>query len=101
MSQGKKEILLDDLSLVYMISLFTNIKHASWSYENEFRCTIGISDEISPYINAYPKELYVGMKCNKTYKDKLISIGKELDIPVYQMTYDELSSDFNLTTSRL
>lgn len=100
-SQGKKEIELNDLSLVYMISLFTNIKHASWSYENEFRCTIGISEEISPYINAYPKEIYVGMKCNKTYKDKLISIGKELDIPVYQMTYDELSSDFNLTTSRL
>lgn len=79
-----------------MISLFTNIKHSSWSYENEFRCSIGISSEVSPYVTAYPKEIYGGMNCLQENKEFLIKIGNELNIPVYEMIYDELMFDFNL-----
>ncbi len=38
---GNKKILIDDLSMVYMSLLLCNLKHVSWSYENEFRCTTG------------------------------------------------------------
>jgi hypothetical protein len=37
---GKKEIILDDLSLIYLIELLDNIKGIDWSYEKEFRLSL-------------------------------------------------------------
>lgn len=100
-AEGKKEILLDDLSPVFLISLFGNLKHISWSYENEFRCTIGSTAKNAPYVPACPKAIYIGLKCLPTYQDRLIKIAEILNIPIYQMTFDELSSDYNLVPEKI
>lgn len=101
LSKGIKEIRIGDLTLVFLTALFVNIKHTSWSYENEFRCTLGISDKISPYVTAFPKEIYIGLKCIPKYRDELIKIGRELDIPIYQMVFSELNPEFTLVSKRL
>jgi hypothetical protein len=98
---GRKEILLDDLSVVFLISFFGNLKHISWSYENEFRCTNGSTAEGMPYIAAKPKEIFVGMKCDSIHKEKLLKTALELQIPIYEMKFDELNSDFNLVPQSL
>lgn len=100
-AEGKKQILLDDLSLIFLSSFFCNIKHVSWSYENEFRCTTGATAEGMPYVSAVPKEIYIGMNCMPTYTDRIIKIANALQIPVYKMIFDELRSDFNLIPKRL
>lgn len=99
-AEGKKQILLDDLSLVFLSSFFCNIKHISWSYENEFRCTTGAMADGMPYVSAVPKEIYIGMNCTPTYTDRIIKIANVLQIPVYKMIFDELSTDFNLIPRR-
>ena len=99
--QGKKKILLDDLSLIYMTTYFCNIKHISWSYENEFRCTTAANAPGMPYILATPKEIYIGKNCTNTYVDRIIKIAKELQVPVYQMAFDDLNSEFNLVPRRI
>lgn len=98
---GIKQILIDDLSIVFLIALFGNLKHTSWSYENEFRCTTGSMAKGMPYLAAKPKEIYIGMKCPSAYKAKLIEIASELRIPIYKMSFNELSSDFNLILKSL
>ncbi len=100
-AEGRKQILLDDLSLVYMSSFFCNIKHISWNYENEFRCTTGATAKGMPYVSAEPKEIYIGMNCVSSYADRIIKIAKELQIPVYKMDFDEQGSEFNLIANRL
>jgi hypothetical protein len=100
-AEGKRKIILDDLSLVFLSSFFCNIKHLSWSYENEFRCTTGAKAEGMPYTSAVPKEIYIGMNCMQTYTDKITKIANTLHIPVYKMIFDELSSEFNLISKRL
>ncbi|ENJ9653668.1 DUF2971 domain-containing protein [Clostridium botulinum] len=99
--QGKKEILLDDLSLIYMTTYFCNIKHISWSYEREFRCTTGANAKGMPYVSATPKEIYIGKNCKPTYIDRIIKIAKELQVPVFQMIFDDLTSEFNLVARRI
>lgn len=100
-AKGMKEILLNDLSPVFLISLFGNLKHISWSYENEFRCTIGAIAKNAPYISACPKAIYIGLKCLPSYKDRLIKIAQILQIPICQMTFDELSFDYNLLPQKI
>lgn len=99
-AEGKKQILIDDLSLVFLTSFFCNIKHLSWSYENEFRCTVGATAEGMPYLSARPKEIFIGMNCVSTYEDKIIKIGQVLNIPVYKMIFNELSPDYDLMPKR-
>ena len=93
---GRKEIILNDLSLVFTATLLINLKHVSWSYENEFRCTIGVSEYTSPYVSALPNEIYIGLNCSKENRKRLLEIGRKRKIPVYQMLYDEMNDDFNL-----
>ena len=100
-AEGKKQILLDDLTLVFLTSFFGNIKHLSWNYENEFRCTVGAMAEGMPYLSATPKEIFIGMNCVLTYVDKIIKIGQVLNVTVYKMVFDELSSDYDLIPMRI
>lgn len=100
-AEGKKQILLDDLTLVFLTSFLGNIKHLSWSYESEFRCTVGAMAEGMPYLSATPKEIFIGMNCVSTYEDKIIKIGQKLSIPVYKMVFDELNSDYDLIPRRI
>ena len=57
---------------------------------------MGANAKGMPYASAIPKEIYIGMNCLPSYKDRIIKIGSELQIPVYQMIFDEFNSDFNL-----
>jgi len=100
-AEGKREILLNDLSLIFVTILLNNIKHSSWSYENEFRCTMGFNAEGMPYTPAVPKEIFIGMKCTPTYEERIVKIAKKLKTPVYKMKFDELSSDYNLIPERI
>lgn len=100
-AKGIKQILLDDLSLVFLASLFCNIKHISWSYENEFRCTIGAIAEGMSYVTAMPKEIYIGMKCSSDNTNRIIKIGQQLEIPVSKTAFDEWDSEFNLLPMRI
>lgn len=101
LAKGKKQILLNDLSLIYLSLYFCNIKHISWSYEREFRCTVGTSAKGMPYISAVPKEIYIGMNCKPTYVDRLIKIANTLQIPAYKMKFDELDEEFKLNMHKM
>jgi len=96
MAQGRKGILYDDLTTIYMESFFCNIKHDTWSYEHEFRCTVGATISGMPYFDAKPKAIYIGAKCSDSHVKMLVSIAERLNISAYRMTYDEYSLDFNL-----
>ena len=46
-------------------------------------------------------EIYIGKNCTNTYVDRIIKIAKELQVPVYQMAFDDLNSEFNLVPRRV
>ena len=96
-----EQIIRNDLSLVYVAQLLCNIKHSTWSYEKEFRCTMGAQSKGMPYVDAVPKAIYIGMNCTEQNRKKLIAIAKNLSIPVYQMRLDELSEKYSLEESLL
>ena len=101
MARGIKKIPMQDVSIVYVSNLLGNIKHSSWKYENEFRCTMGVEPQKSPYVDATPKAIYIGMKCSEENKRSLLSIAKKLSIPAYQMKFDELSDAFELREEKI
>lgn len=96
-----KIIEIQDLSLIYVVTLLSNLKHTSWSYENEFRCSIGKGGNNDSYCNAIPKEIYVGMKCSIEYEKELIKIAKKYEIPIYKMNYVGESTGFILKPKKL
>ena len=95
-SKGINKIPLENLSLVYVTQLLTNIKHSSWSYEKEFRCTMAASAKGIPFVDAIPQKIYVGMNCSEANRSKLMSIAKELSVPIYQMHFCETSDNYSL-----
>lgn len=96
MAQGIKTIVINDLSLIYMAQYLCNIKHSTWQYEKEFRCTNAANAKGMPYIDAVPKAIYIGMNCREQNRNKLVAIARKLSIPVYQMRLDELSENYSL-----
>lgn len=98
---GKKTIIIDDLTIVYMISLLCNLKHVSWNYEHEFRCTTGISGVGPTFISAKPKEIFIGKNCTSIHAKRLLEIATSWQIPIYQMRYDECSESFDLKLERI
>ena len=95
-SRGIKQIPINDLSLVYVAQFLCNIKHSTWSYEKEFRCTAGAQAKGMPYIDAVPKAIYIGLHCKEANRKKLVEISRSLLIPVYQMRFNELSERYCL-----
>lgn len=95
-SSGNKQINITNLSLIYVAQYLFNIKHSTWQYEKEFRCTVGAIAKGMPYIDAIPKAIYIGMNCCKTDQQQLLSIASNLSIPAYQMKFNELSADYTL-----
>ena len=95
-AQGRRQILINDLSLIYVAQFLCNIKHSTWSYEKEFRCTAGAQAKGMPYIDAIPKAIYIGMNCREQNRNELVEIARRLLIPVYQMQLDELSEKYCL-----
>ncbi len=96
LAQGKKQVEISDLSLIYVTQYLCNIKHSTWQYEKEFRCTIAANAKGTPYIDAAPHSIYIGMNCSEENRKKLITISKELSVPIYQMNFDELSESYKL-----
>lgn len=95
-SENKKEIVLDDLSVIFMALLLCNLKHISWSYEKEFRCTTAANAAGMPFLEAQPKEIYVGMQCKPAHEKRLKDIASTLSIPIYKMTFDERCETYKL-----
>ncbi len=98
---GRKEVMINDLSIIYMICLLCNIKQLTWKYEQEFRCTTAANAKGMPYIKAVPNEIYIGYKCNEANKKKLSNIASGLGIPIYVMQYKETASGFELFKSKM
>lgn len=96
-SVGNKQIVIEDLSIVYITLLLSNIKHASWNYEKEYRCTIASNSPGAPYVAANPKEIFVGLKCSDKNAMKLQEIGDKLGVPVRRMEFDEISPSYKLS----
>lgn len=99
-SMGKKEILLNDLTIIFMASLLCNIKHTSWSYEQEFRCTTGATATGMPFIEAKPKEIFIGMNCASFHAKRLLEISDSWNIPVYKMEFDDCSENYALVAKQ-
>lgn len=100
-AQGNKEILINDISIIYLAAYLCNIKQLTWQYEKEFRCTIAANAEGAPYVTAVPKAIYVGMNCTKENRDELMLIARQLAVPIYQMQLNELSENFVLVEKAL
>ena len=81
---------------VYKRQLLCNIKHASWSYEQEFRCTIGATAKGISFIEAKPKEIFIGMNCVPSHAKRLMEIADFWNIPIYKMEFDERSETYAL-----
>lgn len=96
MAQGIKQIVLNDLSLIYVAQYLCNIKQSTWQYEKEFRCTNSSNAKGMPYIDAEPKAIYIGMNCAEENRQKLMAISKKSSVPIYQMSFNELSESFTL-----
>lgn len=101
MAQGKKEILLEDLSIVFMATLFCNIKHKTWAYEKEFRCTTGAIAKGMPYVSATPKEIYIGLNCSDEHTSAIVEIAKTINVPAYRTVFNEQSPEFSLSLKQL
>lgn len=99
-AMGRKEIILDDLTIIFMSLLLCNLKHSSWSYEKEFRCTTASNGPGMPYIDAKPKEIYIGMDCNSNHARRLIEIADSWQIPVYKMGFDECRETYKLIANK-
>lgn len=98
---GIKQTAVNDLRIVYASLLLSNVKHSSWNYEKEFRCTIASNAEGVPFIEANPKEIYIGMSCSNDNAKRLIAIGKQLKVPVYKMAFEECNPKYILSANRL
>jgi len=100
-AEGKIEVAYNDLSLIFMVAFFSNIKHETWSYEKEYRCVTGAIAKGMPFFTAVPKEIYIGMNCSQVYVDRLVKIAEELQVPVFKMIFDEYSTNYNLSFQKL
>ena len=98
---GQKEILINDLSMIYAPLLLCNIKHSSWAYEKEFSCTMGQTAPGMPYVEAKPNAIYAGMKCSERNLMQLKQIASTLKLPLYQMYFDELSEAYELSIRKV
>ena len=96
-----KPIIISDLSLIYMSLLLSNIKHSTWSYEKEYRCTTASNAKGMPYLPAKPSGIYIGLKCSGKHVSRLIEISRVIKIPVYKMEFNECETYFDLSASRL
>ena len=85
------------LPMVYLVMVLSSLKHSSWSYEREFRCLASTRSPGMPYIYAKASEIYIGINCKKENVDWLYQIGEKLGVPVYQMRFDEMSPDYQLS----
>lgn len=100
-ANGEKHTVIDDLTMILVPQLLYNLKLNQWSYEKEFRCSIASNAKGSPYIEAIPKEIYIGKNCSEGNKNQLICISQNFKIPAYQMIFDENGEKCELTSKKI
>lgn len=93
MQQGEKEIIINNLILVWISIYYSCLKHVSWEYEKELRV---VTSSENTYTNAMPSKIYIGAKCSTENVNALVSIAKTLKIPIFQMYFDEYSPKYEL-----
>lgn len=91
-----KAIVIKEISLILLPLLAVNMKGTDWEHEREFRCSIGNTQTIKPFVSAIPKELFVGMNCSKDHFEALANIGHELNIPTYRMKFNDTTEKYTL-----
>lgn len=98
---GKKEVLINDTSLIFILMLATYIKHDNWEYEREYRSSVGSIISGESKFAAIPQNIYIGKDCNQEHTRKLQEIAEEMNIPIYKMMIDEHDIDYNLKAIKL
>ena len=100
-AMGQEQTVIDDLTMILVPQLLYNLKLDQWSYENEFRCSTASNAKGMPYIDAIPKEIFIGKSCSENNKKELFRIGLKLNIPVYQMTAEDCNEKCELKAKRV
>lgn len=98
---GEKRIGIDNLIIVWISIYYACLKHSTWGYEKELRCVISSASKGAPYIDATPSAIYMGAKCSALNQQQLFNIAYKLDIPVYQMVFNEYSLRYELKQKQL
>lgn len=82
--------------MVYDVIKTLGIKGTDWSYENEWRMltpgNIKNKERSFPFISC----LYLGARCSKENREKLIAIANRLNIPVKKMVVDRQTFDLHV-----
>ncbi|WP_185141495.1 DUF2971 domain-containing protein [Cohnella nanjingensis] len=100
-SEGRKKIILNDLTLVYIIVFLQNIKQTSWQYEQEFRCVAGRTSIGMPFMKAIPSAIFAGEKCSPFYIERLCGIARDLNVPLYKLEFQKINMLFQLEPIRI
>lgn len=98
---GEKRIGIDNLIIVWISIYYACLKHSTWSYEKELRCVTSSASKGIPYISATPSAIYMGARCSGLNQQHLFNIAYQLDIPIYQMVFDEYSLKYELKPKQL
>lgn len=93
MALGNKKIMLNDLTLIFIIQLLDNIKGIDWAYEKEFRLSLPKAHP-DRYIDLKPHQIYIGKNCDDNTEDKLLEIGEKQNIEVYKMKQGTVNDGF-------
>lgn len=95
-SSNKQEITTDNYILVWVDIFFNCIKQIKWSYEDEYRIVIANIPGKYSTISANPSKIFIGENCDPFYEEKIIRIGRFLNVEIFKMTFDEYSEGYEL-----
>ncbi|WP_116061858.1 DUF2971 domain-containing protein [Cohnella phaseoli] len=98
LKHNMKKVELSNMTILWASIYYSCLKHESWSYEKEMRI---VTSSVHRFINAQPSAIYVGVNCTRDYLHSLGSIAQKLQIPIYQMHFDEYSLDYKLNSKKL
>lgn len=99
--EKQKEVLIDNLMLLWIKILSCYIKEEKWAYEQEFRVMKPANVIRAEYMNANPSAIYIGNKCKEEYVYRLVNIAFTLNIPVYKMEINSTSTEFQLVPRQI
>lgn len=101
MGEGRKKIVINDFMIIYTISFLQNIKHSSWQYEQEYRCSAGKTSIGMPFIKAIPSGIYAGEKCSIVNLERLCNIARHLCVPLYRLEFKGHNNNFQMEPMRI
>ncbi len=87
--------IIRDYGMVFISLFFTCLKQNKWSYENEYRVSVG-KTQGNDYLEAKPKAIYIGMNCSSEYEEKLMGIADFNDIEIFKMKPNNHTTSYEL-----